>query len=255
MLKSYFDRSGQEDAEFLTLSGIAGIDTLWAVIEDTWNHVLHSHNPRAEYMHMVEAVHLRGEFDKAKGWSDEMISGLVNQLISYLSTIPKDKYCQFACVIHMNAYRKLQRETYQLDSPVEMCNDCCVERLMEWYLREYQGGLDVEGHYYFDQGEPFEPVFKTKWRREKARSVHFNEYTVWTHITHVGEAEMRKTPGLQIADMFAWANNREISKLSERWQALALAMRALMPTKWITWNEENLRKIYRPLIYPPYAKY
>lgn len=206
-------------------------------------------------MHMLEAVPLRKEFAKEKGWTDDMVSGLVNQLISYLSTVPKERYCQFACIIHMDDYRKLQSETYQLDSPVDMCNESCVERLMQWYLFEYKGGLDVEGHYYFDQGEPFEPVFKAKWHREKRKGIELNEYTIWMHITHVGESDMRKTPGLQIADMFAWANNREVAQLSERWQTLALAMRCLMPTKWITWNEEHLKRIYRPLIYHPYSKY
>lgn len=255
VLKSYFDRSGQETDLFLTLSGIAATDETWNDIENNWNFLLHDHKPQAEYMHMIEAVPLRGEFSRDKGWNDDMVQGIVNQLISYLSTVAKDKYCQFACRIHMDDYRKLQRETYQLDSPVDMCNECCVERLMEWYLREYKGGLDVEGHYYFDQGEPFEPIFKAKWLREKEKCEKLNEYTEWSHITHVGEALMRNTPGLQVADMFAWANNRELTKPNERWEALALAMRSLMPTKWITWNEETMRRIYRPLIYSPYAKY
>jgi hypothetical protein len=247
VLKSYFDRSGQEDAQFMTLTGIAATDDLWKEIEDTWLYVLHNHTPRAEYMHMIEAIPLRKEFAKDKGWNDEMVSGLVNQLISYLSNVPKDKYCQFASIVHMDAYRKLHSEHYQLDSPVDICVESCVEKVMHWYMFAYKAGLDFEEHYYFDQGEPFEAVFKAKVNREIKKAEQLGQHSIWSHITHIGEAPMRKTPGLQIADMFAWANNREAAKLSPRWQALALAMRTLMPTLWVTWDEKTLRQFYRPL--------
>ena len=254
VLKSYFDRSGQEDAAFMTLSGIAATDEMWGEIEENWLGILRLTDPKATYMHMVEAVPLRGEFSKDKGWDDDKVSGIINSLISYLSMIPKDKYYQIACTIDMTAYRKLLGESYQLDSPVDICNECCVERMMHWYLFEYKGGFDVEASYYFDQGEPFEPVFRAKWNRELVRASELNEYTIWSHIKHVGEAIMRDTPGLQVADMLAWANNREESKVSKRYEVLALAMKRLMPSKWITWDEAKLRKIYRPLISKPYGQ-
>jgi hypothetical protein len=154
---------------------------------------------------------------------------------------------QFASIVHMDAYRKLHSEHYQLDSPVDICVESCVEKVMHWYMFAYKAGLDFEEHYYFDQGEPFEAVFKAKVNREIKKAEELGQHSIWSHITHIGEAPMRKTPGLQIADMFAWANNREAAKLSPRWQALALAMRTLMPTLWVTWDEKTLRQFYRPL--------
>jgi hypothetical protein len=251
VMKSYFDRSGLENTDFIALSGIAASDDTWAVIEATWNHVLGAHNPQAAYMHMNEAVFLKKEFEKTKGWDDDKVFGLVNLLVSYLSQIPNTTYCQFASIIDMRAYRKLQAETYELDSPVDLLNASCAERVMFWYLHEYKG-VDLEAHYYFDQNEPFEPIFKAKWERETERDRDTGTYSIWSHIKHVGSANMRNTPGLQIADMLAWANNRKETKPGARYEHLFLPLTRLAPSKWIMWDEPNLQKKYRPLIYNPY---
>ena len=254
MLKSYFDASGKGDtAPFITLSGIAADNELWTEIEDNWNYILQAGPLKATYMHMNEAVQLKREFDKTKGWDDKRVDDLVNALLSYVTTIPTAKYCQFTCTIDMNAYRRLQAENYQMDSFVDICNACCVERMMYWYLKEYRG-VDLEAVYYFDKDEPFEPVFKAKWENELERDGDLGTNSVWTPIKCVGTLNMRKTPGLQIADMLAWGNNREAISGTTH-QHIALAMRALTKTKHIKWEEGNLRKRYRPLIYKPYEKY
>jgi hypothetical protein len=121
---------------------------------------------------------------------------------------------------------------------------------MHWFSFEYKG-LDAQASYYFDRGEPFEPVFKAKWEREAARE----EINIWSHVKHVGSATMKETPGLQIADMLAWANNRKEANISQRYDKLALAMTRLMPSHWIIWGEANLKRIYKPLIYKPYEQY
>jgi hypothetical protein len=254
VLKSYFDRSGQEDEKFVTLAGIAARDDLWADIEHTWEYMLHCDNPKAKYMHMREAVFLRDEFSPAKGWDDKKVGELINFLVSYITGLQLPKYCQFFCSVDMNAYRKLQAESYQMDSVVDICNSYCVERVMDWYLWEYKGGCDLEASYYFDQGEPFEPVFKAKWERETDSEKKLSIYGMWSHIKHVGSLNMRVTPGLQIADMLAWGHNRE-AMAGERYQHIALTMKRLAPTKGIIWDEVALRKRYRPLIYKPYEKY
>lgn len=251
MLKSYFDASGKGDtAPFITLSGIAANDDLWAEVEANWNHILQAGTLKAAYMHMNEAAQLKREFDKAKGWDDSTIEQLVNALLSYVTTIPTERYCQFYCTIDMSAYRKLQAETYQMDSPVDICITSCVERVMFWYLHEYKG-LDVEASYFFDQGEEFEPVFKAKWEHKLKKEQELGLASIWSHIKQVGTLNMRTTPGLQIADMLAWGNNREVT-LGKTHQHLALALRALTKTKWIKWEESNLKKRYRPLIHKPW---
>lgn len=250
VLKSYFDASGKGDnAPFITLAGIAAHDELWREIEEDWNCRLQSGKIKAAYMHMNEAVYLKREFDSAKGWDEKTVGELINALFSDVANIPTERYCQFNCTVDMGAYRKLQAENYQMDSVVDLCNEGCVERMMQWYIREYRG-LDYQAMYYFDRDEPFEPVFKAKWERELSRDEQLGTYSIWNHIRCISTLNMRTTPGLQIADMLAWGHNREATGKNTH-QHIALGMRALSHTKHFTWNEAELRKRYRPLIYKP----
>jgi hypothetical protein len=75
VLKSYFDRSAQEDSSSITLSGIAADDATWATVEAGWWYTLGNRFPKAAYMYMKEAIPLRCEFDAAKGWDDIIACG------------------------------------------------------------------------------------------------------------------------------------------------------------------------------------
>jgi Protein of unknown function (DUF3800) len=250
VLKSYFDKSGGENQAFLTLGGIAANDDIWAEIETTWNYILQKRSLiPARYMHMTEALGLKREFDEEKGWNDENIFGLINLLVSYITQIPKENYCQFFCTIDMAAYERLISENYQMDSPVDICNTYCVEGVMRWHMLEYKS-LDIQSSFYFDRGEPFEPIFKAKWEREKNADRELGNHSPWSCVVHVGTVEMQTTPGLQIADMLAWGYNREKTG-GDRFQHIALTLRSIMPTKGFLWDEQHLRERYKPLIYRP----
>ena len=251
MLKAYFDKSGQEDQELFTIGAVAACDDVWADIERDWDLILQGNNPRASYMHMVEAIPLRGEFSPDKGWNDDHVFGLINLLLSYLSTpSPKDRYryCHFSCSLKMSDYRKLRSETYQLESPADIIASACVRQMSTWYFEHYKG-LDYEAHYYFDQNEPFEEIIKAKWNRARLEQ---NPKYQWAHVAHIDSAVMRKTPGLQIADMIAWATNRHEVKIPQRYDNFIIGLRHLLPSFWVIIDEPQLRKHYRPLIYHPY---
>lgn len=262
MLKSYFDKSGREEKKFLTLSGITANDKAWKDIERTWHYMLDTHEPKATCMHMHQAVHLQKEFDRAKGWDDTKASGLVNWLLSYVTQFEQmyDSYCQFVCTVDMEAYRKLESETYLMDSPVDICNETCVEGVMAWYISHYKSDLDYEASYYFDAGEPFEPLFKAKWEREKRKDEAIGRYGLWSHIKHVGAVPMHESPGIQIADMLAWGINREKnpvagSPIPKEYEHIALAMTRLAPSFSKLWDESELRQRYRPLVFKPFERF
>jgi hypothetical protein len=252
VMKVFLDGGGdgKRDPDRVILSGIAANDGTWADIEDNWRAILQIGDPKAAYMHMNEAVFLKKEFE---GWTDDRVSGLLNALLSYLSSVPKQSYCQFACTVEMDAYRKLQSETYQIEAPAELCVNTCVDRIMDWYFHEYHGGVDLEAHYYFDGGEPFEEIFQAHWKREIEAAERTGQHSRWQHVTHIGTAVMRSTIGIQVADMLAWSTNRHAAVPGERYADFVIALRALMPTKWAVWDEALLKKYYRPLIYPPYG--
>lgn len=251
MLKCYFDKSGQEDQDLFTIGAVAASEGVWADIEADWNLILQKNDPSAAYMHMVEAIPLRGEFSRTRGWNDDHVFGLVNLLLSYLSSIaPIKRFCHFACSLKMIDYKKLQAETYQMDSPADLIASACVRQITQWHFECYQG-LDYGAHYYFDQGEPFEEIIKAKWNR--ARLEESPRYQ-WGHITHIGSATMRKTPALQFADLIAWATNRHEVKIPQRYDTLIIGMRSLLPSMWVVVDELQLRSNFRPLIYHPYDK-
>jgi Protein of unknown function (DUF3800) len=253
VLKSYFDKSGQEDSRWMTLGAVAAGDDVWSEIEHDWTGILMRHIPPATYMHLTEAVHLRGEFARAKGWDDDKVFGLVTNCVDILSGALKTKYCHFSVTVDMQAYRKLLAEGYQMDSPAELCVDTCVMGIFDWYCHKYQG-FDLEAHYYFDIGEPFEPILKAKWERELEASERTETYSFWSHIKHIGPAQMRTTPGIQVADMLAWATNRDLLEfpgalMRQRYQDLILPLRSLTPTNYATWDENRLRKTFKPLVW------
>jgi hypothetical protein len=92
-------------------------------------------------------------------------------------------------------------------------------------------------------------VFKAKWERETQRDKDAGGYSIWSHIEEVASRCMAKTPGLQIADMLAWASNREQTMPMQRFSFLAQAMKFVIPSESIIWDETNLRRKFRPLIY------
>ncbi len=247
MLKSYYDKSGQESDPYMTLAGIATDDTAWAKIESDWNQILVSRSPPAAYLHMVEAAGLRGEFSIAKGWDQVKVDSLLSDLLVYLVGVEKSTYCQFSATVNMSDYKNLLAKTYQMDSPVDLCIQGCPERIMAWYFFKYQG-LEVEASYFFDRNEPFEPIFKAKWDRETERDRTTGGHSVWSHIVDVGSACKEKTPGIQIADLLAWGNNRQLRSY-DKFAHIATAMSVLIGSRSLVWDEQKLREKYRPLIW------
>jgi hypothetical protein len=247
VLKSYYDRSGQETDSFMTLAGVAASDDVWAEIETKWWEILNNRSPHPSYLHMVEAAGLRDEFSLKKGWDKAKVDTLLSDLMVYLTTIDKERYCQFSVTINMEHYRNLRAKTYQMDSAVDLCIQGCVNRIMAWYFFKYQG-TDIEASYFFDRNEPFEPVFHAKWKEETNRDGLTDGHSIWSHISDVGSACKEKVPGIQIADMLAWGSNRQICGY-ETFAHIATAMHVFIGTHSLLWDEAKLRERFRPLLW------
>ena len=141
----------------------------------------------------------------------------------------------------------LQGKTYQMDSPAKLCTDYCTDWIMNWYVSKYKG-LDLEAAFYFDQGEPFEPIFRAEWEKETERDRASGRHSMWSQIIHVGPVCKEKSPGVQIADMFAWGVNRIVTR-NPRFAHMAPAMSTFLNSTSRTMGEEYLRKRFRPLIW------
>jgi len=256
-LRAYLDSSGKlANQEFVTLAAVASSDEIWSRLETEWQKILSSQNPPVDYLHMREIFYLNHQFDKDKGWTHDSACGVVNQCLMYMAGIDKKRFKMFYCTIDMKAYAKLRAETYQMPEPIWLCNATCTETVLRWYLKRYPDIIDPANDtvsFFFDKNECFEPYFRQRWKEEVADDDEQEKtWSIWRVISEVASVDMRKTPGIQAADIVAWGANREnFAGDGELHKFLALVMRSAIPSEYILWNEEKLRQQFKPLIYLP----
>lgn len=254
-LRAYFDSSGKLHNNWITLAAIASTDSVWSEIENVWHHTLESHTPKTSYIHMKEIYRLEDAFDKALGWTHDSAFGLVNECLTPVSLVPKDQIHMFFCSIDLVAMQKLRDETYQIPDPIDMCNMFCSEFILTWYALYYPQVMDPKTDsvkYFFDRNEYFFQPFYEKWNRERNISEATGRWSIWNAIEEVAPVEMRKIPGIQLADIIAWSRNREtFAKEGDLAKYMATMLRKIIPSSYVIWDEAKMREQYKPLIYRP----
>ncbi len=257
-LRAYLDSSGKLESDWITLAAVATTDEVWGQLETEWDKILNGHTPQGSYIHMKEVYRLEKAFDKSLGWNHENAFGLVNKCLVLMSNLPKDKFRVFYCSVHLAAWYKLRAETYQMPTAVDICNEFCSEAVLTWYGFVYKPKSFVMDprsdsvRYFFDKNEYFFQPFYEKWKLETNNSDATGRWSIWNAIDEVAPVEMRKTPGIQAADIIAWGRNREtFAKDGDIASHLAHIMRQVTPTSYVIWDEAKLREQYKPLIHLP----
>jgi hypothetical protein len=254
-LRAYLDSSGKLDDNWITLAAVAATDEIWGDVEKVWDKILDGWTPKGSYIHMKEVYRLEKAFDKALGWDHQNAFGLVNQCLVYLSNLPKDSVRMFYCSVDLHAWQKLRQATYQMPDPIDMCNTFCSEFVLSWYFFHYPKLINPHTDtvkYFFDRNEYFFQPFYEKWNRERNLSDATGEWSPWNVIEEVAPVDMKKTPGVQAADIVAWARNREtFAKDGDIAFYLAGILRSVIPSSYVVWDEAKLRQQYKPLIYKP----
>ena len=253
VLRAYLDSSGDLNGRYVTLAAFVGPDNIWQEIDAEWANILNGHTPAASYVHMRELAHLRDGFS-GLGWTKESAFGLVFECLMYMQHLDKKTFGMFYCAVDLDACRKLKAETYRLPDPIDMCNEFCTEKILDWYLVRYPGIINPSAiNYFFDQNEPFKARFEEKWKRGRGRRAKAKEndpLCKWDLIGDVKSAEMKRTPGLQAADILAWSVNRQNTTNGDVPGAgLSEIMWNIIPSLYKIWDEAEIRKAYSPLIY------
>jgi hypothetical protein len=240
----------------MALAAFAGTDDIWAEFEGKWDDILHSHVPRAEYIHMKELHPRMKGFDWKLGWTEKNTWELVFKCLMYMQHLDKQRFRMFYCAIDLEAWRKLKAETYQLPDPIELCNTFCSEMVMRWYLVRYPDVLNPMSaaiHYFFDKDEAFKQPFEDKWNHE-TRNIDATkgDWSIWSMVKEVASVKMQDVPGIQAADILAWSINREnTAKGDVPGRLLSEIMRTVIPSGHIVWDETKMREKFSPLIYKP----
>lgn len=171
-----------------------------------------------------------------------------------MSHLDKLRFKMFYCAIDMQAYHKLKAQNYVIPEPIELCNQFCSQSVLMWWLGDYPN--KVKGcypdqidpmadtiSYFFDRHEYFKQPFEDRWNAEKDRADKTGEWSIWQRIKEVAAVDMRDVPGVQAADIVAWAVNREnIVKHGEKASYLAHILRQVIPAWSVVWDEEKLKK-------------
>jgi hypothetical protein len=198
-LKCYLDGS-QKHGRQLTLAAIAGDEPVWAALDKDWTDFLaHMSVP---YSHMKEAIARKGPF---QGWEKEKRDWFVNGLITFFNT-HRAKYGRlkaFTSSVDLKAHTEISARIPGLPAPSRMCARGIILKVFEWYGGFPDPILDVVD-LYFDRGEPFMQHIDVDWKSPEFRKAH----PVWELVRTISPVEMSTTPGIQVADLFAWARIR-----------------------------------------------
>lgn len=193
----------------------------------------------------VKLKHQIKAFDRKYGWNNENAFALVLKCLNYLSDIDKNRFRIFTCTVEMDAWRKLIVEGCAIPSAVDLCVQFCPQIILTWQTLMRPGLFDPSNdtlHYFFDRGEPFKQPFEDKWNKELDDADNEEVFTLWSLIKEVAAVDSKEVPGVQAADVMAWAVNKENVGTGGPGAMLADVMRKIIPSSSIVWDEPKLRK-------------
>jgi len=249
-LRSYLDSSGKLESDYMTLAAVVANEDMWKDFEFNWDKILSEHTPKATYIHMRELVHQADGFDSKLGWNNDNAFALVNKCLIHLSRMDKKRFNMFYCAVDLKAWRKLRSQNYQMPEPIEMCTRYCAEMVIPWYWKNYPGTKDVHRdsiRYFFDRNEYFKHPFENKWNAEVDNAERTGRRSPWQFIKQVSSVDMKYVPGVQAADIVAWAVNRQQTvEHGKKAKYMANIMRDVIPSWKVIWDEGHMRKHFKP---------
>lgn len=216
-MKCYFDKSG--GGKWLTLGGIAAPDVTWTTLNRLWEAMLSNRDPIAPYVHMTDLITNNGPFERNAGWDRSKVDCLVSDIETVLKSIPARDLCAFACSIDISARKRLVAEGYRIAKPEVICAEAGFLELLRWHTNCHP--LEPI-HLFYDRGEPFIGSIQDAWR-SRVKPGRLTNELAWGRIASIQPVSMCDTPGIQAADVIAWAFTRRLryEPRDDRWASLA----------------------------------
>jgi len=218
ILKSYFDGGTDAKQKRVTVATVCGTSEQWRGFAPAWKLILDTHH--APFLHTTDAVSLKGEFDKAKGWDKASVDLFISDCVALIAQYI-DRLFIVTLSVEFDDYRRARETLPSLPNAVsEICATESAGFCFKW-------GRSIGANWYqlyFDQGEPFfGHIYDRKHHPKAKRAI-----PLLSRVIHLGEADMRFTPALQMADLFAWCINHN-DHVSREWHGKlhGLAWRSL----------------------------
>lgn len=241
-LRCYFDGS-EKHGRRLTLAAVAGDDAAWSDLETDWKAFLKKE--QLPYTHMKEALPLKGVFKK-KGWKRDKRDWFVNGLITFVhihQNKHKGRLKAFTASVDLKAHAEFAPRIPGLPSPARMCVRGLVPHIFEWYQTFPDRFLDVI-EFYFDRDEAFMQHIDADWKSADYRA----RFPIWGLIRTIEPVAMDVTPGIQVADLFAWSRTHvDRGRTTDRFWGPALML--CHPSNADHWIFDRAKIA----TYPPYA--
>lgn len=211
-VKAYYDSSGKSNSirnRYLVLGGYIGTPNAWDEFERRWIAVLSSQ--KCAYLHMTEAMALRGEFARSRGWTSERVLKLIAELFNKcLSPIGwanfKGDFRGASCIINLADYRKLKAELPGLKEPESICVDYVVTIALMSMPEDRSLPFGKKGmvELFFDKNETFMHKIDRIWRSKPNKQLQ----GPLRLVSNIAQSDSSQIAGLQAADLLAWSTNR-----------------------------------------------
>src|SRR5579859_3345504 len=228
VLKCYFDGGNEADSQqysVVTLAAFSGTVSPWEKFEIAWNKNLKAHG--APYLHTTDAVGLTGVFSKRNGWTETKVEKFIADCVGIIERcaavkagrkIVKNGIRPVTITVILSDFKKALEENPKLMTVEHLCATQCVPTCV-LYGRLIMGADQFQ--LFFDQGEPFYGHIHDRMTNKKSRAD-----TLWKHVVHAGESNMRNVPALQAADVLAWSVNHyfEENRARYNWQSRILGV-------------------------------
>lgn len=216
MVKSYFDGGNQADSALyrvLTLAAFCGNAEQWGRFDREWNLRLKKHG--ADFLHATDALSLQKTFGN---WTNSSTQALIEDCVSVIEKHAPIPYKRTGLMpvtvsVILPDFIEALKKVPTLGTPEHTCAVQCASLCFEYgerYLKSDQYQL------FFDQGERFCGHLRD--RKLNKKSVRHD--AIWKKVGLLAEADMRITPGLQAADLLAWAATQalEDKPIRHDWQ-------------------------------------
>jgi len=231
VLKSYFDGGNQADSrqyDRISLAAICGIPEQWTRFEPEWGKIISSHG--ASFLHTTNAIGLQKEFSVENGWADDKVDALINECVGSIEShicvpaegqvplglpfspnITKQGLMPVTLTIPFADYERARKVVPRLlNNITELCTSEVLGFCFQW-------GRLIRSEWYelfFDQGEPFYGhVYDRRHNKKSKKAI-----TPMEKVCALAEVDMRCSPALQVADLFAWCINHN-NDVRREWHA------------------------------------
>lgn len=229
IFKGYFDGASDANKKRITIAMVCGESDCWDQFTSNWKSVLAIH--RAPYLHLTDAVALKGKFSEENGWDGPRVDAFISDCVRLTS-----EYIDQLHVVTLGIDREdFDRARITVPSlPDTRSELCATESLGFRFGYGRSRGADWYELYY-DQGEQFfGHICDRKYARKSRKYIpNLNKVAV------LAEANMRLFPPLQMADLFAWSishNDHVVREWHGRlhqldWKSLCLGYEDLIKPK------------------------